>query len=102
MIVANREYRSFKVARALSFIETFSIDRKTLYDLAARFPRTLRLLRLRAIIIALINKGKLERSAEGERSSANDVFSKMDKISTRRAEMEHKSYWGDSPDRRSA
>ena len=36
MIVANREYRCLR-SRARLFIETFSIDRKTLYDLAARF-----------------------------------------------------------------
>ena len=47
IIVTNPAYRMRTVARALSFIETYSIDRDTLLGLAASYPQTHRALRRR-------------------------------------------------------
>jgi hypothetical protein len=68
MIVHSEMYRKQLVARALTFLETYSIDRGTLYRLAEAFPEALQRLRLRAVIMALTRKLLLERKVkEGAR-----------------------------------
>ena len=47
VIIANTAYRKRTVARSLSFCETYSIDRNTLFNLAQPFPTTFQKLRLR-------------------------------------------------------
>ena len=47
VIVRDEAHRKPVVARALTFVETYSIDRSTLFNLAAPFPATLQKLRLR-------------------------------------------------------
>jgi hypothetical protein len=100
MIVHNETYRKQLVARALTFLETYSIDRGTLYDLAPEsFPATLRQIRMRAVVLALTRKLQLERKAGSTRDRQNsdqrlaqlasgDVFDKIQCISEQRAKNE--------------
>eukprot|EP00966_Prymnesium_polylepis_P109935 2543668-Prymnesium_polylepis.1 len=56
MIVADPSLRGTQVVRALTYIETYSIDRDAMYLLAEPFPRTTRVLQKRAVLIAMKNK----------------------------------------------
>jgi len=64
MLVANPELRKPQFARAMTYIETFSIDRNTIYEVAMPFPKSEKILIRRALIMALAAYMENERAKE--------------------------------------
>jgi len=76
MLVARPHLQALQVARAMTFIETFSIDRSTLYRLAMFFPQSEKVLAKRAMLLAIkehLRKVVHEERGQKRKGSAGNI-----------------------------